>query len=127
MSTVIALRDIWLVELTPVNVQVKSVNRTITGAHCMPARRPEVRTIITVFHLLDVSNLVTVSILIIGLHSLIIRKVANVRNQLDDFSKHSRRQAPSVNKSNAVNNIQKITPKVHQVEVNRSEKQKEFT
>ncbi|KAH3890907.1 hypothetical protein DPMN_014997 [Dreissena polymorpha] len=127
MSTVIALRDIWLVELTPVNVQVKSVNRTITGAHCMPARRPEVETIVTVFHLLDVSTLVVVSILIIGLHSLIIRKVATVRTNLMISPNIQGFKPPVLTQSNAVYSIQLITPKAPQVDANRSEQQKVFT
>ncbi|KAH3750715.1 hypothetical protein DPMN_185246 [Dreissena polymorpha] len=94
ISAVFALRDIWIVELTPVYVMY--VNRTITGAHCMPSMRPEVKTIITVCHMLDLSILVAVSILIIVIYSLIARRVATVRNHLGVYSKHFRPQAPNI-------------------------------
>ncbi|KAH3884534.1 hypothetical protein DPMN_008516 [Dreissena polymorpha] len=97
MSNVFALRDIWLVERTPVDVHVMSINRTITGAHCMHSKRPELKGIITVFHIFDLCTLVSISIPTIVIYSLIARKVASVRKHLDDYSKTSR-HTPNVNK-----------------------------
>ncbi|KAH3852304.1 hypothetical protein DPMN_094809 [Dreissena polymorpha] len=96
MSIVFALRNIWLAESTPVDVHMMSNNRTITGAHCMRSRQPELEGTITLFHMLDLSTLVSVLILTIVIYSLIARKVASVRNYLGYYSKHSRLQAPHV-------------------------------